>query len=59
MLPPIAGALLDQQAGNSTAFEATLYQLRTTAIAATTLLAAVVLIRPAYAGTITGTATMR
>lgn len=34
-------------------------QLRTTAIAATTLLAAVALIRPAYAGTITGSATIR
>ena len=34
-------------------------QLRTTAIAATTLLAAVVLTQPAYAGTITGTATIR
>ena len=34
-------------------------QLRTTAIAATTLLAAVMLIRPAHAGTITGTASIR
>lgn len=33
--------------------------LRTTAIAATTLLAAVVLMQPAYAGTLTGTATIR
>lgn len=56
-LPPIAVARLVQQAGNTTALEATLHQLRTTAIAA--LLAAVALIRPAQAGTITGTATIR
>ena len=36
-----------------------MYPLHTTAIAATTLLAAVVLMQPAYAGTLTGTATIR
>lgn len=57
--PALTVARFVQQAGNTTALEATLYLLRTTAIAATTLLAAVALIRPAYAGTISGTATIR
>ena len=52
-------ATLNQQAGETNPAVAVLNQLRTTAIAATTLLAAVVLTQPAYAGTITGTATIR
>ncbi len=52
-------AQLDHQAGETTPVVAALNPLRSTAIAATTLLAAVVLIQPAVAGTITGTATIR
>ncbi len=50
---------LVQQAGETNPAVAVLKQLHITAIAATALLAVVALIRPAQAGTITGTATFR